>query len=144
MDRSEVSAPQRRFFLTVLLAAVGTALAAAGSWSVLRFLSPRRGVGPGETVAVNRSLVEVGGAHFFQFRGRPAVVLQREPGVFSAFSAVCTHLGCVVQWLPEQGEFLCPCHAGRFSADGQVLAGPPPTPLETMPVALQGDQLVIG
>jgi nitrite reductase/ring-hydroxylating ferredoxin subunit len=52
-----------------------------------------------------------------------------------ALSAVCTHLGCVVAWQDQAGEFLCPCHGGRFSADGQVLGGPPPKPLETLLVS---------
>ena len=57
---------------------------------------------------------------------------------------VCTHLGCVVAWQEQAGEFLCPCHGGRFSAVGQVLGGPPPSPLETLAVELDGDQLKIG
>jgi cytochrome b6-f complex iron-sulfur subunit len=72
------------------------------------------------------------------------VVLQSAPGEFVALSAVCTHLGCVVAWQEQAGEFLCPCHGGRFSAAGQVLGGPPPAPLETLAVELDGDQLKIG
>ncbi|MEJ2471872.1 MAG: Rieske (2Fe-2S) protein [Desulfuromonadales bacterium] len=85
-----------------------------------------------------------GDAHFFQYRGKPAVVLQPQPGDFVALSAVCTHLGCIVAWQKQAGEFLCPCHGGRFSAEGQVLGGPPPSPLESFPVKLEGDQLKIG
>lgn len=144
MESTPVPPPQRRFFLTVLLGGIGAVLAAAAGWPVLRFLSPRAGEDEAEKVSVPRASLEVGSAHFFNFRGRPAVVLQRTPGVFAAFSAVCTHLGCIVQWLPEKGEFLCPCHAGVFSADGQVLAGPPPKPLESLPVTLDGDQVMVG
>jgi len=93
---------------------------------------------------VARGEVGVGKAHFFNFHGRPAVVLQLKPGDFSAFSAVCTHLGCIVKWVVEKQEFLCPCHAGRYSAEGAVLSGPPPKPLESLPVAVEGDQVLIG
>lgn len=144
MEYSPVPPPRRRFFLTVLLGGIGALLAGAAGWPVWRFLSPRAGEGEAEKVAVARASLEIGDAHFFNFRGRPAVVLQRSPGVFAAFSAVCTHLGCIVQWLPEKGEFLCPCHAGVFSADGQVLSGPPPKPLEPLPVALDGERVLIG
>lgn len=46
-----------------------------------------------------------------------------------AFSAVCTHLGCIVTWDEDKGLFRCPCHDGRFDVDGRVLGGPPPGPL---------------
>jgi len=51
-------------------------------------------------------------------------------------SAVCTHLGCIVQWQKERGQFLCPCHAGLFGIDGRVLSGPPPKPLEAIPFTI--------
>ena len=91
-----------------------------------------------------RDVVILGKAYFFQFRGKPAVVIQVTPGNFVALSAVCTHLGCVVAWKVQEQEFLCPCHGGRFSAEGKVLQGPPPRPLETFAVELLDDQLVIG
>lgn len=144
MEQEGPAPKQRRFFLTILLAGVGSALAGATLWPVWRFLSPRSGAGAQETVTLSRSQVEMGQAHFFSFRGRPAVVLQPVAGTFAAFSAVCPHLGCIVKWLPEEGEFLCPCHAGRFSSEGNVLSGPPPKPLESLPVVLQADQVIIG
>ena len=59
----------------------------------------------------------------------PTIVI-RENGELQAFSAVCTHLGCLVKWVPARREFFCPCHAGRFDANGVVIAGPPPAPLK--------------
>lgn len=49
---------------------------------------------------------------------------------YSVMSNVCTHLGCRVRWIPEQGEFFCPCHNGVFAKDGSVVDGPPPRPLD--------------
>ena len=49
---------------------------------------------------------------------------------FTVMSNVCTHLGCRVRWIPDQGKFFCPCHNGIFSKDGNVLGGPPPRPLD--------------
>ena len=46
-----------------------------------------------------------------------------------AMSATCTHLGCQVQWIAKEKKFKCPCHGGVYSADGSVIAGPPPRPL---------------
>jgi len=46
-----------------------------------------------------------------------------------AISADCTHLGCIVTWDEDQKIFKCPCHDGRYDADGNVISGPPPAPL---------------
>jgi len=61
--------------------------------------------------------------------GEPTIVLMYGEEI-RAFSAVCTHLGCLVRWLPGRAEFFCPCHAGRFDANGVNIAGPPPSPLK--------------
>ena len=144
MDSQSTPPAQRRTFLFVVAGGLGSLLAVAAGWPLLRFLAPPDGAGEGGQVSVPRSAVKAGAAHFFQYRGKPAVALQAKPGEYVALSAVCTHLGCVVQWQEGQGEFLCPCHGGRFSAAGVVLAGPPPRPLELLPVAIAGDQLRIG
>jgi cytochrome b6-f complex iron-sulfur subunit len=127
-----------------MLGGLGALIGAASAWPVFRFLSPNDAGGGSDQVVVLRNEVASGKAHFFEYRGKPAVILQPSPGEFVALSAVCTHLGCVVAWQDQAGEFLCPCHGGRFSADGKVLGGPPPRPLETLIVETDGDQLKIG
>jgi menaquinol-cytochrome c reductase iron-sulfur subunit len=47
-----------------------------------------------------------------------------------AFSNVCTHLACRVNWNDQAQEYICPCHDGKFNIDGTVVAGPPPRPLD--------------
>ena len=144
MDDRHVPTPERRKFLTILLGGIGTVLAGAALWPLWGYLSPQAIKGDEEKVVIPRGKVEPGNVHFFNFRGQPAVVLQPEPGQIVAFSAVCTHLGCIIQWQPEKGEFLCPCHAGRFRTDGKVLGGPPPAPLENLAVTLENDQILVG
>jgi cytochrome b6-f complex iron-sulfur subunit len=58
---------------------------------------------------------------------------------FHVVSAVCTHLGCTVQWKQDRGEFACPCHGSRFRADGTNFAGPAPRPLAWYALALSPD-----
>jgi len=53
-----------------------------------------------------------------------------------AMSATCTHLGCQVQWDKKGKKFRCPCHGGVYAADGSVLEGPPPRPLEAIEVRI--------
>jgi len=144
MEPQVTSPAQRRTFLLIIAGSLGGLLAAAASWPLLRFLAPVAGAGEEKQVTLPRATAKAGAAHFFQFRGKPAVLLQPKPGEFVALSAVCTHLGCVVQWQEGKGEFLCPCHGGRFSSAGVVLGGPPPRPLESLPIAVDGDQLRIG
>jgi thiosulfate dehydrogenase [quinone] large subunit len=67
--------------------------------------------------------------------GEPAYVVHSAANTFVAFSAVCTHAGCVVGFDSSRLEFICPCHGGRYDAKtGQVVAGPPPSPLPPIPV----------
>jgi len=59
-----------------------------------------------------------------------AYVLTENGQDFTVMSNVCTHLGCRVRWIPDEGEFFCPCHNGVFAKDGTVVSGPPPRPLD--------------
>jgi len=60
-----------------------------------------------------------------------------------AFSNVCTHLGCRVNWQADKQEYICPCHDGHFSIDGKVVSGPPPRPLDKYVTKVSGDILSI-
>jgi len=144
MDDVSLNNQQRRTFLGVLLAGITAVLGAVFAWPVFRFLAPREQTGASALVRIARKEIPVGAAHFFNFQGRPAVVLQPAPGSFVALTAVCTHLGCIVKWVDDKGECRCPCHGGRFSAEGKVLGGPPPQPLEAYVVTLEENDLVVG
>ena len=104
--------------------------------------SPSRG-----TRLASASEVPVGAALPFTDprRGIPAFVVQPARGDFLAFSAVCTHAGCPVQFDQAAETFLCPCHGSVFSArTGAVLQGPAFLPLNRIPVALgPGSELYV-
>lgn len=144
MSENPAPTTERRTFLGFLLASIGAFAAAALGWTMFRFLSPVERGKEDSQVRISRDLVVVGGTHFFVYQGRPAVVVQPRAGEFIALNAVCTHLGCIVKWLDDSQEFLCPCHAGRFAPTGQVLGGPPPRALDIYRVVLDGDDLLIG
>jgi Rieske Fe-S protein len=61
-----------------------------------------------------------------------------------AFAPWCTHLACAYHWEEASGQFLCPCHASRFSIDGVVVSGPAPRPLDRYPTRIEGDKLQVG
>jgi cytochrome b6-f complex iron-sulfur subunit len=71
------------------------------------------------------------------------VMLQKTDNEVRALSAICTHLGCTVQWHPEEKKFICPCHQGFYDFNGNVLSGPPPRPLEKLPVKLRDGQVFV-
>jgi len=59
------------------------------------------------------------------------------------FSSTCSHLACNVIWQEEAGVFECPCHSGRFDAEGQPLAGPPTRPLSILEHKVEDDNLLV-
>ena len=66
-------------------------------------------------------------------RGMHKVAAFRDDGgVLHERSAICTHLGCVVQWNGLERSWDCPCHGSRFATDGAVLNGPAPYPLKKL------------
>jgi menaquinol-cytochrome c reductase iron-sulfur subunit len=74
----------------------------------------------------------------------PIYVRRIAESQFLVLSPQCTHLGCMTQWNGSAHEFLCPCHAGVFDADGKNIAGPPPRPLDRYEVKLENGRLFVG
>jgi menaquinol-cytochrome c reductase iron-sulfur subunit len=67
----------------------------------------------------------------------------RERNQFHVISAVCTHLGCTVEWNGEGRQFDCPCHGSKFRANGKRFAGPAPRPLPWYPLSMSGDGFLV-
>lgn len=63
---------------------------------------------------------------------------------FIIYSVHCTHVGCPVTWSPQARRFFSPCHGGAFDAEGRVLAGPPPRPLDRYEVRIEDGILFAG
>lgn len=59
-------------------------------------------------------------------------------------SATCSHLGCLVNYQREKAEFVCPCHGGRYDITGKNVAGPPPAPLNSLPIRIEDGFLLVG
>ena len=134
----------RRTFLGVCLGGLGVIAAAAVTWPLFRYLAPRSGSETAGKIVIPESEVREGEAKFFEFAGAAAVLVRKHGGGLVAFSAVCTHLGCIVQWEKDKQDFLCPCHAGLYSANGEVTAGPPPRPLRKLPFSVANGNITVG
>ncbi len=74
---------------------------------------------------------------------RERVFVIREGAGFAALSSTCTHLGCSVRWDAASRLFRCPCHGGTYRADGSVAGGPPPAPLERLPIEIRAGQIFV-
>ncbi|MCK6551790.1 ubiquinol-cytochrome c reductase iron-sulfur subunit [Myxococcota bacterium] len=61
-----------------------------------------------------------------------AVFLRRDGDAVIAYSTVCPHLGCGVDWAAERGQYSCPCHESWFDAKGAVASGPSPRGLDAL------------
>jgi Rieske Fe-S protein len=87
------------------------------------------------------SAIPVGGGKIFD--AQVVVVTQPTAGKFKAFSAVCTHLGCIVNQISD-GKIECPCHGSEYSiASGAVLRGPAPRPLPAKKIKVSGDSIFL-
>lgn len=133
----------RRGFLDWVIALCSAVSAAALTLPGLLYLWPAARGGGNEKVEVMGAMdLAVGHSTILQVGSKAVIVVRQRTG-FRAFSAVCTHLGCLVKWDAPKGEFLCPCHAAVFDKDGRVVSGPPPAPLPEFAVIEMDEKVFV-
>lgn len=135
----------RRSLADYLLGAGLAALAGTVLYPILRYLIPPpvKEIAAGSIVAAKVGELKPNSAKIFLFGGKPAILVHTPEGAYRAFSAVCTHLSCTVQYRPDLGHIWCACHDGHFDLNGQVLAGPPPRPLAAFGVTVKEVDIVV-
>ena len=122
-------------------AAVGVAGVAGLALAACSSGSSSTSTASGPTTLGPTSDVPVGGGKVY--KDEKVVVTQPTSGQFKAFSAVCTHAGCLVDGV-QDGTIQCPCHGSKFKvADGSVANGPATSPLPAKTVAVQNGKLVV-
>ena len=85
--------------------------------------------------------IPVGGGVIYT--AEKVVVTQPVKGVFKAFSAVCTHVGCICNKVVN-GTIDCPCHGSEFKiSDGSVVTGPAPSPLATRTISVSDGKILL-
>ena len=134
----------RRRFLKSLLAVLGTTLFAAFIYPLVRFLTPPSGEAEGKKVVIKRSEIPAGSAKDIVVNNIPSIIINTPDKGFVVLSKICTHLGCLVEYDKNKSRLLCPCHAGVYSLDGNVVSGPPPKPLRKFSVKVEGEEILIG
>lgn len=136
---------KRRSFLNVLIRISGTAIGGFVLYPVARYLIPPPSpeAATRRVIAARKDELVPGSFKIFPFGGQPGLLIRTADGGYRAFSAVCTHLGCTVQYRPGQKLIWCACHNGMYDLEGRNVSGPPPRPLEVYAVHESGDAIVV-
>jgi cytochrome b6-f complex iron-sulfur subunit len=87
--------------------------------------------------------LSVNSGKIFRFGDKPALLILASNDKYVAFTAVCTHLGCTVQYRPDLHEIWCPCHNGKYDLNGRNISGPPPRPLTEFTVNVRGEDIYV-
>jgi Rieske Fe-S protein len=138
--------PTRRGLINWVLGTSAVAFLASVLYPVGRYLVPPN---VGESTAASVTLpmkpddVKPNTGQIFKFGSRPGIVVRTASGELRAFSAVCTHLNCTVQYRADVSHIWCACHNGHYDLNGQNVSGPPPRPLEAYVVNVRGAQIVV-
>ncbi|MFQ6618435.1 MAG: ubiquinol-cytochrome c reductase iron-sulfur subunit [Fidelibacterota bacterium] len=135
----------RRSFLGYLF---GTSLLAwiiSVVYPVIKFLAPPRIAEalPTSVVAAEEGELEPNSGKIFRFGNQPAILINTPTGELKAFSAVCTHLQCTVQYRSDFEHIWCACHNGHYDLNGINVAGPPPRPLEPYAVHVKNGKIFV-
>lgn len=135
----------RRGFLYALVGFSALATAGGVLTPIISYLwPPKKAAGAkGERVAVaSVADLPVGKGAVYSVANKPVLVVNTGEGL-KAVSAVCTHLGCIVFWDAEKKAIRCPCHEAYFTLTGAVISGPPPKPLDTYQVQIEGEKIYV-
>ena len=118
---------------------------AAIVYPVIRFLIPPQipEAATNRVIAAKLSELPPNSGKIFRFGDKPGIVIQTSEGQFKAYSAICTHLDCTVQFRQDLKHIWCACHNGHYDLNGKNIAGPPPRPLEEYQAFVQGEDVIV-
>lgn len=134
-----------RRWINLLLGSGVVASIASFIYPAIRYIIPPQ-VGESTSrsvVAAKVNELKRNSGKIFKFGSRPALLVRTADGEFKAYSAVCTHLNCTVQYREDLHQIWCACHNGLYDLEGRNVSGPPPRPLEMFKVNVQGEDVVV-
>ena len=135
----------RRRFLNGFLGTTLASMTAAVLYPVMRFLSPPSVPEASSNRVLAGKVPELAEKKWkiFPFGSEPGLLVLTADGEYRAYSAMCTHLACTVQYEEDSERIWCACHNGWYDLAGRVVAGPPPHPLETYEVNVVGEEIFV-
>jgi Rieske Fe-S protein len=136
---------RRRRFVEVIMGSGFLATAVAFVYPVVRYLIPPKvaDLGNDAVVAAKVGDLKPNAGKVFRFGSHPGILVRTAEGDYHAMSAVCTHLGCTVQYREDEKRIWCACHNGTYDLNGKNISGPPPRPLEAYEVQVRGDEIFV-
>ena len=136
---------ERRTLLRWLLGGGFTASVLSFLYPAIKFMNPPS-VPEASTNEVSAGKVQdlkPNSGKIVKFGSRPALLIRVNETEWRAYSAICTHLNCTVQFQDSTRQIWCACHNGFYDLNGKVVSGPPPLPLEEYAVHIRGEDVVI-
>jgi Rieske Fe-S protein len=146
VGRLAVRGPSRRRVLVtggviVAAAAATAACGSSGPSGTGAAPGPADSTDTGRGASIPTADIPVGGGEILT--DQKVVITQPTAGTFKAFTAVCTHQGCLVASIVD-AMIVCPCHGSTYSiSDGSVTGGPAPAPLAPVPLTVSGDTITL-
>lgn len=135
----------RRNFLKFSLGGSFTAFAFSVMYPVVKLLIPPKSSEPIPTSVIAGTVGELkpNSGKIFRFGNKPGILINTPQEELRAFTAICTHLECTVQYRDDFQHIWCACHNGHYNLNGINISGPPPRPLTQYNVSLKGDQIFV-
>jgi Rieske Fe-S protein len=135
----------RRSFFDWVLGTGVVVLAGAAIYPLVRFIIPPKvpEAKASQVVAAKVGELAKNTGKIFRFGKDPALLVMTSSGDYRAFTAICTHLDCTVQYRGDLERIWCACHNGHYDLNGNNIQGPPPTPLTTYAVTVRGDDIIV-
>jgi cytochrome b6-f complex iron-sulfur subunit len=135
----------RRRILNVILTGGLVGWLASVLYPLISYLKPPK------IAEANISEVKAGSENEFsdnsgkiiKFGRKPVILIRTDTGDFRAFSAVCTHLECIVQYRKDSKQIWCACHNGVYDLQGRNVSGPPPRPLAPYVVKIVNGEVIV-
>ena len=145
-DSSATVDPGRRNFLNWFLSTSAGAFLVSVTYPLSRYLIPpevTESTASTVTLSIKPNDIKANSGQIFRFGSQPAILVKDTNDELKAFSAVCTHLSCTVQYRSDINQIWCACHNGHFDLNGRNVEGPPPKPLDQYVVNVRADQIVV-
>ena len=135
----------RRNFLNILLESSAVVFLISVFYPIIKFLSPpHKGEAiPKSVVAANINELKPNNGKIFRFGSKPGILIKTTEGELRAFTAVCTHLECTVQYRSDFQHIWCACHNGHYDLTGRNISGPPPRPLKPYSVNVKEGKVFV-
>ena len=154
MDKVETARPEghpanadegRRDILKYVMGGALLAWIGAVIYPIFSYLKPPRQAEVEVTSVKVGKLADIAkdSGTIVRFGNKPVILIRTPADQLAAFSAVCTHLDCTVQYRSDFGVIWCACHNGKYDLTGRNVSGPPPRPLDEYRVVIQGDEVFI-